>query len=108
MPEPEGKNCTGTWGGGPTAARPPPEGTGRVTDTGASVYVGIPFTCFPVGMSCLRIEPEVKKVVFCDVPALTGWLIGRMLVLTDGLSCSTPGLTGGPTGSTPGVTGWPS
>jgi len=59
---PDCSSWMGIWGGGTVAT--PPGGTGRVTDTGASVYVGIPFTCFPVGMSCLRIEPDVRNVVF--------------------------------------------
>lgn len=61
----------------------PAAGTGRVTDTGASVYVGMPFTCFPVGISCLRMEPDVRKVVFWEAPGLTGWFAGRMLGFTD-------------------------
>lgn len=67
---PDGRSWMGTWGGATPAT--PPGGTGKVTDTGASVYVGIPFTCFPVGISCLRMEPDVKKAVFCEALGLTG------------------------------------
>lgn len=65
---PDCRSWMGIWGGATVATLP--GGTGRVTDTGASVYVGMPFTCFPVGMSCRRIEPDVRKVVFGEAPGL--------------------------------------
>jgi hypothetical protein len=34
-------------------------------------------------MSYLRIEPDVRKVVVCEILAPTDWLTGKMLVPTD-------------------------
>lgn len=45
-------------------------GTGKVIDIGVRVYVGILFICFFVGISCLRMEFDVRKVVFCEVSGL--------------------------------------